>query len=48
METQDKDRDPRPPVKTEPKPQEQPLHKHDDPIDEASDDSFPASDPPAH
>lgn len=49
METQDKDRDPRA-EKTEEKPKENPPRKsridHDDPVEEASDESFPASDPP--
>lgn len=52
METQEKDREPRA-VKTE-KPEDIPKEKppvksridHDDPVDEASDESFPASDPP--
>ena len=46
MEIQDKDRDPRA-VATEEEPKEQPR-KQKDPVDEASDESFPASDPPAH
>lgn len=45
MESQDKDRDPRA-VATEEKPKQPP--RHEDPVDEASDESFPASDPPAH
>jgi hypothetical protein len=47
MEIQDKDRDDPRPVKTEEKPKE-PQRRHEDPVDEASDESFPASDPPAH
>lgn len=45
METQDKDRDPRS-DKTEEKPKQ--PSRHEDPIDEATDESFPASDPPAY
>lgn len=47
MEIQDQDRDPRA-AKTEEKPQEKQPKRHEDPVDEASDESFPASDPPAH
>jgi hypothetical protein len=49
MEIQEKDRDPRP-AKTEEKPKDNPPRlsriDHDDPVEEASDESFPASDPP--
>lgn len=47
MESQDKDRDPRA-VATEEKPKPKQPTRHEDPVDEASDESFPASDPPAH
>lgn len=48
MEIKDKDRDPRA-VATEEKPKEkQQPRKPKDPVDQASDESFPASDPPAY
>ena len=46
MEIQEKDREPRA-GKTEEKPKEEQPRKKD-PVDEASDESFPASDPPAY
>jgi hypothetical protein len=45
MEIQEKDREPRT-GKTEEKPKEEQPRKQGDPVDEASDESFPASDPP--
>jgi len=47
MEIQDKDCDPQA-VAIEEKPKEGQPRRHEDPVDEASDESFPASDPPAH
>jgi hypothetical protein len=47
MEIQDQDRDPRA-VATEEKPKEKQPPKPKDPVDRASDESFPASDPPAY
>ena len=46
IEIQEKDREPRV-GKPEEKPKEE-QRRHEDPVDEASDESFPASDPPAH
>lgn len=51
MEIQEKEREPRAIGKdkpTEEKPKEKQPRKPDDPIDKASDESFPASDPPAY
>ncbi|HEX3126450.1 MAG TPA: hypothetical protein VH394_03905 [Thermoanaerobaculia bacterium] len=47
MEIQDKDRDPRA-VATEEEPKEKQPKRHEDPVDEATDESFPASDPPSY
>jgi hypothetical protein len=45
MKIQDKERDPRA-IATEEKPKEKQPSKQKDPVDKASDESFPASDPP--